>query len=224
MEKERTNNTNEISSNKSNLLKFILIASIGFAIGGVIAYLDKVYLNPYFFYITGLHVYFEFNYQFIDFIPFTIWGIIGGLAVGIAAKKDKKLYMLLGGTGFGIGFVVSVFFGVWSDWSSGIGGAAGRIIGVLEGISLGLYYRSSKSIGILAICGATGFGVGGLVGIMTYKITFGIVTSTISNEFLHFLIMNLTAFMVTGLIGGAALGYGVYYIKSHHPLEANLRS
>lgn len=203
------NEINEINNTK--ILRFILTVSIGFAIGGVIAYLYKIYLNPYFIYITGLHVYFEFN--FIDFIPFTLWGIIGGLAIGFAANKDKKLYMLLGGTGFGIGFAVSVFFGVWSDWSSGIGGAAGIIIGIFEGISLGLYYRNSKSIGILAVCGGAGFGVGGMIGILSYKVTLGIVTSTIRSELAHWLIVNLTAFIVTGLIGGAALGYGIYYIK-----------
>jgi len=203
------NEINEINNTK--ILRFILTVSIGFAIGGVIAYLYKIYWNPYLFYITGLHVYFKLNYQFIDFIPFTIWGIIGGLAIGFAANKDKKLYMLLGGIGFGIGFAISVFFGVWSDWSSGIGGAAGIIIGIFEGISLGLYYRNSKSIGILTVCGAAGFGVGGIIGILTYKVTFVIVTKIISNE-LVWLIMNLTAFIVTGLIGGAALGYGIYYL------------
>lgn len=202
---------NEIS-NRSNLIRFILITSIGFAIGGVIAFLYKTLLNPYFFYITGLHVYFEFNYQFIDLIPFAVWGIVGGLAIGIAAKKDTKLYMLLGGTGFGIGFAVSVFFGIWSDWSSGIGSAAGVIIGLLEGISLGLYYRNSKSIGVLAIYGLAGFGVGGMVGIMTYKVTFGVVASITNSELVGWLIMNLTAFIVTGLVGGAALGCGIYFI------------
>ncbi len=212
METVRNDSINEINSNKSNLLRFIIITSIGFAVGGVIAFLYRALLNSYFFYITGLHVYFEFNYQFIDLIPYAIWGIIGGLAIGIAAKKDKKLYMLLGGTGFGIGFAVSVFYGVWSDWSHGIGGAAGVIIGIFEGISLSLYYRSSKSIGVLSICGLAGFGVGGMAGIMTYKVTFDIVTSTVSNELVQLLIVYLIAFVVTGLIGGSALGCGIYFM------------
>ena len=220
MEKERNDNAKEIGSDKSNLLRFILITSIGFAIGGIVAYFGKIIWGPYLYTITGLHYYFEFNYEYLDFIPFIVWGAVGGLGLGIAAKKDKKLHTLLGGLGFGIGFVFSVFFGAWES-SSAVSGVAGALIGILEGISLSLYYRNSKSIGILAICGAAGFGAGGLFGIMTYKVTFGIVMSTISNELIQILIMNLTAFIVTGLIGGAALGYGIYHIKSHIHQEAN---
>ncbi len=211
---------NEINENNNKkLLRFILTVSISFAIGGIIAYFGKIIWGPYLYTITGLHNYFEFNNEYLDFIPFIVWGAIGGLGLGIATKKDKKLYTLLGGLGFGTGFVFSVFFDAWS-YSSGVSGVAGTIIGVFEGISLGLYYRNSKSIGILAVCGAAGFGVGSMIGILTYKVTFGIVTSIIRSELVHWLIMNLTAFIVTGLIGGAALGYGIYYIKKSSSLEA----
>lgn len=219
METEIRENTNERNTKKSPL-KFILITSIGFAIGGIVAYFGKIIWGPYLYTITGLHYYFEFNYEYLDLIPFTVWGAIGGLGLGIAAKKDKTLHTLLGGLGFGIGFVFSVFFDAWS-FSSGVSGVAGAIIGIFEGILLGLYYRNRKSIGILAVCGGAGFGLGGMIGILTYKVTFGIVTSRIRSELAHWLIMNLTAFIVTGLIGGAALGYGIYYIKSHLSQEAN---
>lgn len=94
METERKENINE--SNYKSLLRFIFTAGISFAIGGIVAYFGKIIWGPYLYTITGLHYYFEFNYEYLDFIPFIVWGAVGGLGLGIAAKKDKKLHMLLG--------------------------------------------------------------------------------------------------------------------------------
>lgn len=207
-EPERKDYTNE------SLLRFILTASISFAIGGIIAGLGiiwgSVLLGTIFEPIQ--YSYRGYNYEFIELIRFSVWGAIGGLGLGIATKKDKLLFILLGGLGFGAGIIVSMLFGAWS---SGIG-VAGTIIGVLEGMSLGLYYRNSKSIGILAICGAAGFGLGGITGTIIYKITLSAVSSIDWGELTASLITNITSFMITGLIGGAALGYGIYSMSKSY--------
>ncbi len=218
METERKENINE--SNYKSLLRFILIIGIGFAAGGIIAGLGiiwgSVLLGTIFEPIQYSSM--GYNYEFIELTRFSVWGAIGGLGLGIATKKDKLLFILLGGLGFGAGIIVSMLFGAWS---SGII-IAGIIIGILEGISLGLYYRNSKSIGILAICGAAGFGLGGIIGTIIYKITLSVVSIIDWGELTASLIMSTTIFTVTGLIGGAALGYGIYYIKSHIQREAVL--
>lgn len=95
---------------------------------------------------------------------------------------------------------------------------AGIIIGIFEGILLGFYYRNSKFIGILAICGAIGFGMGGIIGNMILTVLEIVLRIVVDGHNLIVeLIVGLSAgifpFMVTGLIGGAALGYGIYYIK-----------
>lgn len=202
--------TNE-SYPKKNLLRFILIVSAGFAVGGIIAGLGiiwgSVLLGTIFEPIQ--YSYRGYNYEFIELIRFSVWGAVGGLGLGIATKKDKLLFILLGGLGFGAGIMVSMLFGAWS---SGIG-VTGIIIGVLEGISLGLYYRNSTSIAILAICGAAGFGVGGITGTIIYKVTLGAVSVIDWGELTASLIMSTTIFTVMGLIGGAAMGYGIYYTE-----------
>ncbi len=204
METEVKENLTESRSN-NNLLRFILIIGISSAVGGIIAGMGVIW---------GTYLYSIVNYGIIDIIIFSVWGAIGGLSVGVAIKKDKLLLTLLGGIGFGIGTIVSGFLDALSFnvWSSGIG-VAGIIFGLFEGIALGFYYRTSKFIGILTICGVVGFGVAGIIGILTYKITLGIVSSIISNDLLSGLIMSIISFMVTGLIGGAALGYSIYYIE-----------
>lgn len=206
MEKETNENIHEDYYKKS-FSRFILIISIGFAVGGIIAGMGVIW---------GNYLYSIVNYGIIDIINFSVWGAIGGLGVGVAIKKDKLLLTLLGGIGFGIGTGVSGSLNALSFnvWSSGVG-VAGIILGLFEGILLGFYYRNSKFIGILTICGVVGFDVAGIIGILTYKITLGIVSSMISNDLLSGLIMSIISFMVTGLIGGAALGYGVYYIKNN---------
>lgn len=211
---ESTDESNHIKS----LLRFILTVSISFAIGGIISGLGiiwgSVLLGTIFEPIQ--YSYRGYNYEFIELIRFSVWGALGGLGLGVATKKDKLLFVLLGGIGFGAGIMVSMLFGAWS---SGIG-VAGIIIGVLEGISLGLYYRNSKSIVILTVCGAAGFGLGGITGTIIYKITLGAVSSINWGELTASLIMSMTIFTVMGLIGGVALGYGIYYIKKSSSLEA----
>jgi hypothetical protein len=212
---KKEENKDIIENVNNEMLRYIITIGAGFAIGGIITSLSMLGDN-YFYYITGLHIYFKGNYQYIHFIPFIIWGIIGGLSIGVITKKDKKPFMLFGGIGFGIGFAFSVFFNYWSDWSNGIGYVAGRTIGLLGGLSLGIplgfYYRTIQPVIILSICGASGFAFGGLIGIMMYRVFLDTVLGIIKNDLLSFLIVNLTAFMVTGLIGGILLGLGAYYI------------
>lgn len=198
MQKGFKENTNE--KNNKKMLSFILVISVGFAVGGLITGMDIIWT-----YIFSLFI--RLNDYVLHIILFASWGAIGGLAIGIAAKENKKLYMLLGGIGLGVGFVVTSPF--WNIWP-GIGGT-GVIIGILEGISLGLYYKKIKSIGVLAVCGAFGFGLGGIIEIMS----FGIVLSTISSNIVP--VIRVILFVITGLIGGAALGYGTYYLK--HPTK-----
>lgn len=216
METEIKDNTNK------SLLRFILTISIGFAVGGIAAGLGIIWGS------IMLGTIFEpiqyspmgYNYEFIELIRFSVWGTIGGLGLGIATKKDKLLFILLGGLGFGAGIMVSMLFGAWS---SGIG-VAGIIIGVLEGISLGLYYKNSRSIGILAVCGAAGFGVGGITGTIAYKATLGAISSIDLGELTASLIMSTTIFTVMGLIGGAVLGYGIRSTGKNHPEDAVLEN
>lgn len=89
---------------------------------------------------------------------------------------------------------------------------------------LGLYYRNSKSIGILAICGAAGFGLGSITGTMIYKTTLGAVSSINWGELTASLIMSTTIFTVMGLIGGAALGYGIYSTEKLSSEDAMLEN
>jgi len=178
------------------MLRFILVISIGFGVGGGLFACMAVIWDYIFYFHNPLNEY------ILRIILFTAWGALGGLAIGITAKKDKKLYMLLGGIGLGAGFVVT------SPWnvSGGIGGM-GAFIGILEGISLGYYYKKAKFIGILAACGAFGFGLGSIIEISMlvseYIVPIPVIRIGIG-------IIMLT---IIGLIGGASLGYGIYYIK-----------
>lgn len=107
---------NEINkNNNTKILRFILTVSIGFAVGGIVPVLGTIWIPRGNTYPYGLELWGRFAvagiWSLYLVISFTIWGAIGGLAVGIAAKKDKMLFTLLGGIGFGIGTVamVSVF-------------------------------------------------------------------------------------------------------------------
>jgi len=193
----------ECTDSSKELLSFILVISIGFGVGGLIAGMDVIWAYFFYFYIP-------LNEYIRRIILFLIWGAIGGLAIGTATKKDKKMHMLLGGIGLVVGFVVTSPF--WNVWP-GIGGT-GTIIGILEGISLGLYYKKAKFIGILAACGAFGFGLGGIIEVMS----FGMVLSSINSSSYMIPVIKIILFMVTGLIGGASLGYGIYYIKKSSSL------
>ena len=195
MQKEIKENTYE-SINKKKLY-FILVVSIGYAVGGIITVIDVIWTN----------IFYNLNIRLNDFILhlilFLIWGAIGGLVIGIATKKDKKLYMFLGGFGFAAGFIVaSPFWFVLPTM-----GGTGVIIGIIEGILLGFHYKKAKYIGIMAACGAFGFGLGGIIEIMS----FGMVFSNIGSDMVP--VIRVILFMVTGLIGGASLGYGIYHIE-----------
>ena len=164
---------------------FTLWGALGFGIGGAI----------------GGAIWVAFD---APHFGFAILGAVGGASLGLVLKDRKTagLLALAGAIGFGIGFLAGFFIllVVWQP-SHLQGVLTGAIGGAVGGALLGIACRSWKSVRVLALASAIGFGA--------------VVQATLGHP------LSLTAQVLSGAItlatwgavGGASLGAAMGYLE-----------
>lgn len=174
-------------SARKGIVRLTVVGAAGFGIGAVISG-D----NPVWSYFTT--------------------GALGGVALGIALKDWRRTIVLalVGLLGFGVGFTVWFFilfvtvpdFGLFQ---------VGLVGGAIGGTALGSTFRSWKSAGILAVAGAFGFGVGGLIFDIFSQ---PLVEPGASGVTFWWAILFMA---VQGAVGGASLGAALGYLVTRNP-------
>ena len=119
--------------------------------------------------------------------------------------KDRKtagLLALAGTIGFSIGFLTGFFIllVIWQPIQAQ-GVLTGAIGGTIGGASLGIAYRSWKSVRVLALASAIGFGI---VGQVIWYNPLGLTAQVLSGA------ITLATY---GDVGGASLGAAMGYLE-----------
>ena len=124
------------------IARFALYGAVGFGVGGLLAEALPL-LGP---------------------VAYVARGALGGAALGLALRRRAIALALAGGIGFGAGLLALLplvfdnpFGGVWDD------AFFGAIVGTILGIALGLALWDWQKIIGLALAGALGFGIGGMI-------------------------------------------------------------
>jgi hypothetical protein len=168
----------------TSVVRFAIFGAVGFSVGSAMAANDPL-------------------------LGYFITGALGGAALGAALQNWIRaiILALTGLVGFGIGFNVGfVLIYVWEPpfmllVEGVVGGAAG-------GAALGLAFRDWRTVAVLAIGGAVGFGIGGGI-VDLLKQPF------VSPGAQGVTFWWATGFMVIqGAIGGASLGAALGYLEN----------
>ena len=143
---------------------------------------------------------------------FAILGAVGGASLGLVSKdwKTAGLLALAGSIGFDIGFLTGFFIllVIWEPIHT-----QGLLIGVLGGaiggISLGIASRSWKSVCVLALASAIGFGI-------VVQATWGHPLSLTPQ-----VLSGAITLAIWGAVGGASLGAAMGYLENRIAEEGN---
>lgn len=182
-------NPGGIEAARSKIVRFAVFGAAGFGVGAA---------------IFGDHS---------TLSDFTM-GAMGGAALGIALK-DWRITIALalaGLVGFGVGLTVGFIIFFISAPNFGLL-QVGLVGGAIGGMALGSTFRSWKSVGILALAGAFGFGIGGLI-----FDTFSqpMVEPGASGVTFWWAILFMA---LQGAVGGASLGAALGYLQTRNPTE-----
>ena len=203
-------NTNQNIS----LLKYLLVCSLGFGIGGL---------------LWGLVLYSELpdlEYPF-HFMAIIIMGLFGGVSLVWFSKSVRQISksVLVGFLGYGVGFVVGGIFVYplsligtfllsivlpsstnvnFFELEPNIGITVYWLLFLIIGAIIGLFYALFLKVKIWSLIwrGGIGFALGSLVG--------PVIGNLLGNAFNSLLISYLVTFSLIGLILGLFLGCGVY--------------
>jgi hypothetical protein len=174
----------------ANILRFLIFGAVGFGACGVTALALSLLL-------PGIFAWFA--------LALLIAGAVGGASLGLALK-DSRLSALLalygaGGMllGFPIGYSLASFF---NNSEVSIAAFEGASIGGLLGVALG----DLRTILVLAVAGAVGFGVGFFVGdLLRASVPILRQGGEIVGE--------IGSITTAEVVGGAALGAVLGYLR-----------
>ena len=138
-------------------------------------------------------------------------GAVGGASLGLALKGWKKagLLAVAGAIGYVLGYMAMMMalFTFGEHWYGIIFNIiAGAIWGAVTGISLGLALRNWVWVGVLALAGAAGFGIG-WAGYQQFTVQL------IQDTWLPSWIQSAIAFIGWPIVGGAFLGASLGYLE-----------
>ena len=203
-----------IKEDKTNFFKYIIAGTVGFGIGGVCWYGICRIISDSNIFSTGIIENLIFNIT-----SGALFGASGALFISLLFKRTKKLFqfILFSSSGFAIGTVVSylvILFGMLFVVFDIIPHFLLLFIGMAAGGTIGgffLGFNLNKKNWYMIIAGAMSWGIGTLI--------IGLMESTevISLFPISFIDIayriHLASFITIGLITGASLGAGMYFVE-----------
>ena len=194
------------------LIRFALFGAVGFGIGGL---------------LLGVVVLLEFNFRFpylarwaIELLAFVVKGALGGMALGLALRRDKKTLALFGSGGFLAGGLLALFWepvGIKYTVYSGITIIGGALGGAVLGLALRQKYQkralalNTMKIIVMAVAGSLGILIGmGIASYVLYNNGYDILGGQL---WLILSLLDAAALILEGVFGGAILGTAVAHLE-----------
>lgn len=193
-----------------SILAFALLGAVGFGIGGIVGAViwgspgspaaPTTITKDGVEYIAPPTVGLTLNPGQI-FLSYALIGAMGAASLGLGLRNWRKSEVgaLVGAVGFPIAIIIGgvIQLSLWGKSPPLFAGLFdGAIIGIVFGASLGLALRGWKAAGLLALAGATGFGV---------------MFQSVLN--LEFEVSSAKSFGIGGAIAGATLGVALGYLE-----------
>ncbi len=185
--------------------RFVLLGLLGFGLGGALCGLVEYGLRAPAYGSEHLG-------SLIASLGFTLMGVLGATALGLATGDSRLLRRLIaaGILGFGLGGLLSLLLVliVRADLSAMppvfVGGIPERAFAVaIGGALMGLAVPNRHGVRLLAVLGALGFGIGGAAGVVLLNIP-GWSPLRLPDAAVFALWLAVSA-----APGGAALGWGL---------------
>jgi hypothetical protein len=156
----------------SGLGRFVVLGAVGFGAGGAFSALSMLWTIP---------------------LPVSVLvgGAAGGASLGVPLGGLKRITTMavLGAVGLAVGVSITLSIASFVGYSPL---ALGAMVGAVVGASLGLALLDWKTVLVLGLAGALGFGIGYFVGDLL-RASFPIVRG-------------IGSIVVAGVIGGGSLG------------------
>jgi len=172
-----------------------LYGAIGFIIGEIIVDLISLFLEISRITVNTIEL--SMKYIITSVITSAIKGFIGSTALGLALKDKKKiLYLALAGA---IGFAIGAIFYITiikliSNTNAFLAIVLGSsIAGAIGSTALGLALKDKKKILYLALAGAIGFAIAGII---RCTIGMGVIGLIVRNAIVGILLGLALAYMI----------------------------
>jgi hypothetical protein len=161
------------------LTRFVVFGAVGFGTGGAIAILSMLGSIP---------------------LPLSVLvgGAAGGASLGLALGDWKRTTILaiLGTLGLTAGIFATLTVGSFFDYAPA---PLGALVGAVVGASLGAAFLDGRTILVLGLASALGFGIGVAAGDLL-RASFPIIRG-------------VGSIVVAGIIGGASLGAALGFLE-----------